>query len=461
MPTTPADLGLRESARLIARRKLAPGELLEAVLDRIDRKNPELNAYLAVTAGTARDAAARAERRLAGRRGALPPLLGLPLSLKDLILSTDAPTTAGSRLFGEGLPPERDAPVVKRLRRAGALIVGKTNLHEVAYGVTTVNEHFGPARNPWDPTRVSGGSSGGSAVAVAAGMGAGSLGSDTRGSIRIPAACCGITGLKPTFGLVPTDDVVPLAPTLDHVGPMTRSVEDAALLLGAMVGSRAARERYLRAVDRTPRRLKIGLASYYFDDAQPEVLDAIEAAVKVCQRLKWEIYELEIPALENALEASRVIVSAEALAFHDRTLRASPDAYGPLVRSRLEGGRSLSAVDLVRAEQERVLLTEAFAEAFENVDLLLAPTLPCTATPIGTNALDIGGTERSISEVYCQYNAPQNVTGVPAMSLPGKPAKSGLPIGIQLIGGWRRETDLFAAGAAIQRESDWHSRRPR
>jgi len=254
---------------------------------------------------------------------------------------------------------------------------------------------------------------------------------------------------------------VPLAPTLDHVGPMTRSVEDAALLLGAMVGGRAATGRYLRAVDRKPRRLKIGLASYYFDDADPEVLDAIEAAVKVCQRLKWEIYELEIPALDDALEASRVIVSAEALAFHDQTLRESPDAYGPLVRSRLESGRSLTAVDLVRAEQQRVLLTEAFAETFDNVDLLLAPTLPCPATPIGTNALDVGGKDRPLSDVYCQYNAPQNVAGVPAMSLPGKPAKSGLPIGLQLIGAWRRETDLFAAGAAIQRETDWHARRPR
>jgi len=444
----------------VARRALSPTELVDAVLERIDRLNPELNAFLTVTGPPAREAARAAERRLTRRSANRPPLLGIPISLKDLILSVDAPTTAGSKLFGKGLPPERDAPVVRRLRRAGAVIVGKTNLHECAYGVTTVNEHFGPARNPWNREAVAGGSSGGSAVAVAAGMGAGSLGTDTRGSIRIPAACCGITGLKPTFGLVPTDDVVPLAPTLDHVGPMTRSVEDAALLLGAMTGGGAGLSRLLRAVDRKPGRLRIGVASYYLDDAEPDVIRAIETAIRVCRDLKWEIFELEVPALDQALEASRVIVASEALAFHDQSLRERPEAYGPLVRSRLEGGRSLSAVDLVRAEQQRVLLTEAFAEVFQNVDLLIAPTLPCTAPPIGVSTLDIGGQGRSISEVFCQYNAPQNVIGVPALSIPGRFAKNGMPVGLQLIGSWRQDARVLAAGAALQRETDWHLERP-
>jgi aspartyl-tRNA(Asn)/glutamyl-tRNA(Gln) amidotransferase subunit A len=463
MPTDPSDLpwpGARAAARLVARRRLSPVELVEACLARTAALNPRYNAFLTVTADTARDAARRAEARLARRSAAVLPLTGVPLSVKDLLLTREAPTTAGSRVFGAGLPAGRDAPAVARLRRAGAVLLGKTNLHEVAFGVTTENEHFGRAVNPWSVDRVAGGSSGGSAVAVALGLGAASLGTDTRGSIRIPAACCGITGLKPTFGLVPTDDVVPLAPTLDHVGPMTRSVEDAALLLGVLTGSRAALTRYLAAVDRKPGRLRLGVSEYYLRDAAPEIVRALEEAVRVFRRLGWEILEAELPVLDQALEASRVIVLAEALAFHERFLRERPEGYGPLVRSRLEGGRSLSAVDLVRAEEERVLLTEGMAELFARVDLLLGAVLPVMPAPAGTTRVTLAGQELTISEAYCRYNAPQNVCGVPALAIPAG-MSGGLPIGVQLVAGWRREETLLAAGAAFQRATDWHLRRPR
>lgn len=458
MPTDPTHLGLREAARLIARRRLSPVELIDATLRRIDALEPALNGFITVTAESARDAARRGERTLR-RHGQPPPLLGVPISVKDLVLTRDAPTTAGSRVFGEGLPPSWDAPVVARLRRAGAIIIGKTNLHEVAYGVTTANEHYGPARNPWKQDRVPGGSSGGSAVAVAAGLGAGSIGTDTRGSIRIPAACCGITGLKPTFGLLPVEDIVPLAPTLDHVGPMTRSVEDAALLLGAMRGSRAAAARYLAAVDRKPRRLRVAVSEYFVRDAAPAVARAVQETVRLMARLGWEIFEADLSALDNALEASRVIVSAEALAFHEGFLRERPDAYGPLVRARLEGGHALTAVDLVRAEQERVLLTAGFDELFQRADLLFGATLPIEPPPIGTTAVRVGGQELSIAEAFCRYNAPANLTGVPALALPIGHSR-GLPIGGQLMAGWGQEAILLAAGAALQRETDWHTRRP-
>lgn len=442
-------LGLREAARSIARRRISPVELVDAVLARIERLNPDLNAFLAVTADAARAAAHRAERRLG--RGEPGPLVGVPISVKDLLLTRDAPTTAGSRLFGAGLRPTADAPVVARLRRAGAILIGKTNLHEVAFGVTTVNEHYGPARNPWDRTRVAGGSSGGSAVAVAAGMGAGSVGTDTRGSIRIPAACCGIVGLKPTFGAIPTDGVFPLAPTLDHVGPMTRSVEDAALMLGAMRGSRALTAAYLRAVDRKPRRLRVGLAPYYLKHADAEIGAAVESVLRILGRLGWPIYEVSLPELDQALEASRVIVLAEALAFHEHWLRTRPRAYGPLVRTRLNGGRKLSAVDYVRATEHRVLLEAALHQAFRRVDVIVGAVLPALPPRIGVNSIRIGRHQSPISEAFCRYNAPQNLAGVPALSLPVARSKSGLPIGVQLVTAWGDEASALAAGAALER----------
>jgi len=444
-------LGLREAARLVARRRVSPVELVDAVLARIDRLNPELNAFLTVTADSARAAAGRAERRLA-RRGRTPQgsLFGVPISVKDLMLTREAPTTAGSRLFGKGLPAGTDAPVVARLRRAGAILVGKTNLHEVAFGVTTVNEHFGPARNPWDRRRVAGGSSGGSAVAVAAGLGAGSVGTDTRGSIRIPAACCGIVGLKPTFGLIPIDGVVPLAPTLDHVGPMTRSVEDAALMLGAMRGSRAATAEYLGAADRRSRRLRVGVAPYYLRGADGEVGAAVESVLRSLARLGWPIIEMKLPELDQALEASRVIVLAEALAFHERWLRTRRRAYGRLVRSRMLGGRKLTAVDYVRATEQRTLLEAAFHEAFRHVDVIVGATLPTLPVRIGAASVRIGGVPTPLSEAYCRFNSPQNLIGVPALTLPVGRSGSGLPIGAQVVSAWGDEATLLGAARTIE-----------
>ncbi len=446
-------LGLREAARLVARGRVSPVELVDAVLARIAQLNPALNAFLTVTADSAREAARRAERR-SSRAGAPPPLLGVPISVKDLILSREAPTTAGSRLFGKGLSAGTDAPVVARLRRAGAILVGKTNLHEVAFGVTTVNEHFGPARNPWDRSRVAGGSSGGSAVAVATGMGAGSVGTDTRGSIRIPAACCGIVGLKPTFGLLPTDGVVPLAPTLDHVGPITRSVEDAALMLGAMRGSRARTAEYLAAVDRKPRRLRVGVDPYYLRGADAEVGTAVEAAINRLAKLGCPIVEVKLPELDQALEASRVIVLAEALAFHERWLRSRPRSYGPQVRSRMLGGRKLTAVDYVHATEQRVLLEAAFHNAFRHVDVLVGAVLPTLPVRIGATSTRVGGVETPLSEAYCRYNAPQNVVGIPALALPVARSRTGLPIAAQVIAAWGDEVSLLSAARAIERAND-------
>ena len=456
--TESSHLTIRTAARLIARRKLSPVELVDESLRRIEAGNGRLGAFIAVLAESARAAARQAERKAkSGRPGALT---GIPISVKDLIVTIDAPTTLGSRVIPHGLPAGPDAPAVARLRRAGAIVVGKTNLHEVALGVTSVNEHFGPVRNPWDPTRIAGGSSGGSAVAVATGMGLGSVGTDTRGSIRIPSACCGTVGLKPTYGAIPTDGVFPLAATLDHVGPMARSVEDVALLFGVMTGSSRRTKAVLKAVDRRPGRRRIAVCEYFIRDADPEIATAIETAIKLLAHRGSTLVSVEIPELETALEASRVIVLAEAIAYHDNLLRRNPAGYGTVLKSRLEGGYQLSALQYVQAEERRIALLTAFADLFQEVDCLIGAVLPVPPPEIGTQSVSMAGVDTPISEAFCRYNAPQNMTGVPALALPCGFSRDGLPIAMQLVTGAGREETILGLGAAYQRETDWHTRQP-
>jgi len=441
---------MRDIAAAIAARTISPVEVMETVLGNIERLEPRLHAFLCINP-KARQEAVRAETAVQGGQR-LGSLHGVPISVKDLILTRGMRTTAGSRTFGAGLPGTRDAPVVRRLRRAGAIIVGKTNLHEIAMGVTTENEHFGPTRNPWDVERIPGGSSGGSAAAVAAGLGYGSVGTDTRGSIRIPAACCGITGLKPTHGLVSTEGVIPLSWTLDHVGPMTRSVEDAALMLGVMTGRRGAVERYLAATELEVTSLRVGVCEYYLRDLDPEVAAAVQEAIDLLRRSGVTIREVTLPELEGVQAASGVITGAEALAYHDERLRQRPDGFGPLVRQRLEKASQLTAMELVRAERKRLELVAAFDRVFEEVDCLVGATIPLVAPKIGEAAL--------ILDSVTRLNSPQNMAGLPALSLPGGFSRSGLPIGLQVMANRNREDVVFRIGGHYQRETDWHRRRP-
>ncbi|MGE0439297.1 MAG: amidase [Gemmatimonadales bacterium] len=458
MPTNPADFGLREAVRAVARKRLSPSELAEAALARVAALNPSLNALITVTADSALATARRQDAALS--RGRKPgALTGIPLTVKDLILTREAPTTLGSRVIPDGLPAGEDATVVARLRRAGAVIIGKANLHEVALGVTSENEHFGAVRNPWNRTRVAGGSSGGSAAAVAVGMGLGSVGTDTRGSIRIPASCCGITGLKPTFGLIPTEGVFPLAATLDHVGPMTRSAEDAALLFGVMAGG-SWQQRALAAVDRPPRRPRIAVVDYFFEDADPAVAKAVVGAIRVLERGGAVVVGAEVPELEPALEASRVIVLAEAISYHDPLLRQRRRGYGPKVRARMVGGYRLSALQLVRAEETRAELVAAYHRLFAEVDCLVAPVLPVPPGRIGTESALVAGHRIPISAAYCRANAPQNLTGFPSLAVPCGQTADGLPIGLQIVTAPGRDDLALGIGARLQALSDWHRRRP-
>jgi aspartyl-tRNA(Asn)/glutamyl-tRNA(Gln) amidotransferase subunit A len=387
------------------------------------------------------------------------PLAGVPITVKDLILTRGIRTTAGSRTFGDGLPGTSDAPVIRRLKRAGAVILGKNNLHEVAMGVTTVNEHFGPTRNPWDRNRVSGGSSGGSAAAVAAGLGVASIGTDTRGSIRIPAACCGVTGFKPTYGLVETTGVIPLAPSLDHVGPITRSVEDAAVLLGVMAGWPRRAARWLQAVDGQPA-LRLGICEWFFAELDPAVELVVRDAVAVIAAAGSPVQPVEIDGLTEAHRASGVLTSAEALAFHADRLAAEPEGFGPLVRQRLEHGKGLTAVDYVRANQARALVQASFMEAFRRVDVLLAPVLPALPPPIGSTEVQIDGRPAPVLDAFTRRNSVANMGGLPACSVPCGFTPEGLPVGLQLIAAPNRDDAVLALGAWFQRETDWHLRTP-
>ena len=443
--------GVRRIAQAVASGEASAVEIAEAHVARMEALEPELNAFITRNARAVDDA----------RKVGQGPLAGVPLSVKDLILTRGMPTTAGSKTFGKKLPARADAPVARKLRRAGAVLLGKTNLHELAMGVTTVNEHYGPARNPWDTSRVAGGSSGGSAVAVASGMGAGSVGTDTRGSIRIPAACCGITGLKPTFGLIDTEGVIPLAATLDHLGPMTRSVEDAALLLGVMVGNKRSAARWLHAVDDAPDPgIRLGVCDTLFEKVDAAIATPVSEALEVFRRGGWSIGEVQIPLLEEAHAASGIITSAEALAFHLERLEANPEAIGPLVRSRLEKGRALTAVDYVKANMTRALFTAAWGEAFQGVDCVLAPVLAALPPRIDEHNVMINGEQSNTLDAFTRLTALANMAGIPALAIPCGISADGLPVSLQLIAAQGREDILLSLGAWYQRDTNWHARRP-
>jgi aspartyl-tRNA(Asn)/glutamyl-tRNA(Gln) amidotransferase subunit A len=467
--TALAFLPIAELARLVAKGKVLPVQLVEIALARIARLNPRLNAYLTVVEEAARSAARTAEREIRGGRYR-GPLHGIPVALKDNIWTRGVRTTAGSKILREFVPAE-DATVASRLRRAGAILLGKTNLHEFAYGVTTENPHYGPARNPWAPERTPGGSSGGSAAAVAAGMCWASLGSDTGGSIRIPAALCGIVGLKPTFGRVSCHGVVPLARTLDHVGPLARTVTDAAIMLHAIAG-RDPRDPFAiaRPVPAYPRELRRPLGKtrlgwprdYFFDRVDEEIRGALEQAAREFERLGVSMEEVSLPHLGEWAEPSNVIALVEASNDHEAAgyFPARAAEYGEDVRKRLEKGGEVRAVDYVRAIALRQQAQKEFAAVFACVDAILAPTVPIAAPPISQKLVSIGGEQESVRAALLRLNRPANFVGIPAISLPCGFTREGLPLGLQLLGGAWDEARLLRIAYAYEQATEWHRRHP-
>ena len=462
-------LSIAELAPLIRGRKLSPVELVEAALERIERWNPRLNAFLTVTGQEARSAAARAEKEIRqGRyRG---PLHGIPLSLKDNIWTRGVRTTAGSKILADFVP-EEDAHVVTRLRRAGAVLIGKTNLHEFAYGVTTNNAHYGPARNPWDTERIPGGSSGGSAAATATGMCVASVGSDTGGSIRVPAALCGLVGLKPTFGRVSCHGVVPLAKSLDHVGPITRCVADAAILLCVLAGfdardTNTTRMRvpdYAGGLKRRAHRLRLGWPrEYFFDRLDEEVRRAIETARKSFESLGVVFEEVSLPLLNQSVEPSTNMAFAEATHFHRSAgyYPARRSDYSKELIERLEAGEKVSALDYLRSFDVQKQVRAEFEAAFAQVDAILAPTVPIAAPRIDERKLRIGEEEETVRSALIRLNRPANFTGLPAISLPCGFTKQGLPIGLQIIGRAFDEARVLQLAHTFEQANPWRLRRP-
>ncbi len=453
------ELTLSEAAALVRARQVSPVELTRAMLARIERLDGKLTSYITVTADAALAAAEQAEQ--AARAGDERPLLGVPLALKDLFDTAGIRTTGGAKILAERVP-QQDATAVVRLRQAGAVLLGKLNMHEFAFGVSTANPHFGICRNPWDPSRIPGGSSGGSGAALAAGLCYGSLGSDTGGSIRIPAALCGITGLKPTYGRVSRAGMLPLSWSLDHAGPMARTVRDVALLITAIAGPDPADPAaatvpvpdFTAGLEDGVRGLRIGLPrAYFFEQLDDDVARAVEAAVDVLRTEGAEVREVSVPHLDVAAAAFAPIISAEAAAYHQRWLRERPQDYGEDVRQRLFQGLLYPAVDYVNAQRARRRVLDGFLQALKEVDVLITPTVPVTAPPIPGPAV---ATPNPLTR--CTF--PVNLTGLPALSLPCGVDRQGLPVGLQIIGRPFDEGTVLRVGHAYQTLTEWHKRRP-
>lgn len=428
---------IEEASAALAARRVSSVELARACLDRIERRNPELNAFFTVTAEAALERAGEMDREIAAGdlRG---PLHGIPIAHKDNVSTAGVRTTSGSQIFADNVP-EVDAEIVWRLERAGAVMIGKTGMHELAYGVTSINPHYGPVRNPHDPARVAGGSSGGSAAAVADGMCFLATGTDTGGSLRIPASFCGVVGVKPTYGLVSRDGIQPLGLTLDHVGPLAATVRDAALALSCMSGREFEIEHEPSLAG-----LIIGMPEdFFFDDADPEVSHAVKHAAEACIHAGAHIEHVTVPDMDLLNAVSRTITLAEAAAVFEPWASQRTD-FGEDVLALLDQGRMLPATAYVNAQRLRRELIGAFRGLLETVDLLLTPATP-TPAPLIEAAGDIRlNTTRLVRGM--------NAIGFPALSMPCGKTQSGLPIGLQLIAAPWRDAELLNAAAALEEE---------
>jgi aspartyl-tRNA(Asn)/glutamyl-tRNA(Gln) amidotransferase subunit A len=461
---------IEQIGKLFRTRKLSPVELAKFMLACIEQLNPRLNAYITVTAEPALAQAKKAEAELLGSRGHKGrrdrgPLHGIPISLKDNIHTAGIRTTAGSKILRDFVPKE-DAVVVAQLKDAGAVLLGKTNMHEFAYGVISNNPHYGPVRNPWDLSRIPGGSSGGSAAAVAAGLCYGSIGTDTGGSIRIPAALCGVVGLKPTWGRISCEGTVPLSPLLDCTGPLARNVRDLAILTDAIF-DRVGREPNFATpstlrVD--PKKFSLGLPrQMFFDVLSPEVRTAFDSALRDLSHLGMKTVDLSIPLLDETEEAGNQIAWAEATFFHQQQgyFPARAADYGDDVRSRLEMGAKVSAVDFLQAlEIQKQFVQQlhlALAEA--DVDAIAVPTTPIEAPLLNQETSRIGAHDYPTRALLLRLNRPANLAGTPSLSVPCGFTRAGLPIGLQIMGGVSSESTLLRIANIFERARP-QTRRP-
>jgi aspartyl-tRNA(Asn)/glutamyl-tRNA(Gln) amidotransferase subunit A len=440
---------IEEVGRLFRKRKLSPVELTKLMLARIERLNPKLNAYITVTAELALEQTKKAESELFGPRGQKGhrdrgPLHGIPISLKDNICTKGIRTTAGSKILKDFIPP-CDAQIVVMLRAAGAVILGKTNLHEFAYGVTSNNPHYGAVRNPWDPRRIPGGSSGGSAAAVAAGLGYGSMGTDTGGSIRIPASLSGVTGLKPSWGRISCAGVIPLSPALDCAGPLARTVGDLATLAGVLCSRVGRQPNLLSSAALRPGKFRLGIPrQLFFDALSPDVRKAFDTALHDLCRVAMTAKDISIPLLDETEDAGNHIAWTEAALYHQQQgyFPARAAEYGDDVGSRLEMGSKVPAL----------------AEA--NVDAMVFPSTAIEAPLLNQETIRIGTHEYAARALLLRNNRPANLAGVPAVSVPCGFTRSGLPIGFEIMAGVSSEPVLLRIAKIFERSRSENLRPP-
>lgn len=469
MPKELIFLSIAELAPLIQKKQVSPVELVNESLERIHQLQPKLNSFITVTDDEARREAAQAEREIRqGRcRG---PLHGIPISVKDLFCTRAIRTTAGSKVLANFVP-DYDATAVAKLREAGMVMVGKAHMHEFAYGVTSDNPHYGPARNPWDLTRVPGGSSGGSAASVASSQCTASLGSDSGGSIRIPSAVCGTVGLKPTYGRVSRYGAIPLAWSLDHVGPITKSVEDAAVMLDAISGpdvrdptasSRpVANYRGELMKGKRIQGVRIGVPrQYFFEHVDSQILTSVNGAIRKLEQLGATVVEMNIPQLENCAAAEAHITLVEATSYHEAYLKKNPDDYGPGVRTDLEAGRYLLGTDYIKSQRVRTLLKNNFNQAYKHVDVIVSPTVPAFPPKIGDVYVQSGDLREHIVDAFLRFNIPYDLTGLPAISVPCGFSSNSLPIGFQIAGNAFDENTVLRVAKAYEDATEWHLKSP-
>ena len=464
---SPSRPSINELSALFANGSLSPVDLVRDTLQRIERLDPALNSYLTVSAELALKQAAKAEKEIQrGRRRG--PLHGIPYAAKDLLDTSGIRTTVGSKLRARHVPTS-NAAVIEKLDDAGAVLIGKTGLHEWAYGITSTNPHFGPVRNPWDPERIPGGSSGGSAAALAAGLCVFSLGSDTGGSIRIPAALCGIAGLKPTFGRISRRGAFPLGHTLDTLGPFGLRVEDTALTYGAIAGydpsdpASVNRPVDLPVLKSEPdlKETVIGVPSeFLFDHFDTEIADAIGDALSVLESLGAELRTVQTPDIEAANSLHRLILLAEATSVHRRRLESCREDFGDDVRALLDQGRFVLATEYLDAQRARREFCRGFDSVLHGVDALVIPAVPIPTARVGELEIEVGGKLENVRLATTRNIRALNLTGLPVLSVPCGFRSDGLPVGMQIVGPKYGEAGILTIGHAYEQATDWHARIP-
>lgn len=447
-------LTIADAAELLSTKRISPSELTEAYLARIERLNPSINAYVLLTADRAREDARRATGEITAGHYC-GPLHGIPIGLKDLYDTAGIRTSGGCKAY-EDRVPEQDCTVARKLREAGSVLLGKLNTHELAYGTTTNNHWYGATHNPWDLDRIPGGSSGGSGAATIADMAAGTMGTDTGGSIRIPASLCGCVGFKPTYGRVSKAGVMMMSWQLDHPGPLTRTVRDAAIMLTAVQGydprdattSRVGRVDYASAFEAGLQGLVVGVPrAYYWEGLDPEVAGACEAALRVFSENGATVRDVDVPSFAPQIRATFDMVRTEAIEFHAERLAANPEGFSPELQAIFAAG-PIGGLDYVKAQRGIYEFAQGVRTALEPVSVLVMPTTPAPASPIGGSGAAV------------QNTAPFNATGMPALSLPCGFTVGGLPVGLQIVGREFDEWTVIRAAHAYEQLTEWHKRRP-